>query len=370
MNEALLRLPSPVTPKSAALLQSSTAASDRMDNAIAKLDGRLHAAEGRLSAGVSVTAIGLAFLDWGIHLANAPFRRVQLAGDALKQWARFVAAVGGQPATTPLPTDPRFSASAWQQPPFNLISQGFLLSEEWWAEAATGPTGVSRVDQRIVSFGIRQLVDMFSPSNIPWLNPEVIQATIESGGKNVLDGTVNLLMDAREKMSGHASALDNIRVGRDVAVTPGKIVFRNELIELIQYAPATAQVAREPVLIVPAWIMKYYILDLSPRNSLIRHLVAQGHTVFAISWRNPGPELNDTAFDDYRSKGLMAALDVVSDICGGAKVHACGYCLGGTLLAITAAAMARDGDHRLASATMFCAQTDFTEAGAVATFRQ
>jgi polyhydroxyalkanoate synthase len=220
----------------------------------------------------------------------------------------------------------------------------------------------------MVTFQTRQFVDMFSPSNIPWLNPEVIAATLASGGTNFLKGAANLRADANVVLTGHHDGPDAFVVGRDLAATPGKVVFHNQLIELIQYAPTTPSVGREPVLIVPAWIMKYYILDLSPHNSLIRYLVEQGHTVFCISWRNPDASFRELSFDDYRSRGVMAALDAVTDICHGAKVHATGYCLGGTLLAIAAAAMARDGDQRLASVTMFCAQTDFTEAGELQLF--
>lgn len=334
----------------------------------AGLDRMLHAAQGRVTLGLSPLAQGLAFMDWAAHARNAPFRCLSLAQAAVSQWQRLCAAAADGAAIVPPPGDHRFQDPSWRQPPFNLMHQSFLLAEEWWAKASTAFPGVSRANQRITSFTIRQLVDTFSPSNVPWLNPEVIQATIATGGRNFFAGSTNLFTDLQERVSGRPCNPDEYRIGRDVATTPGKVVLRNELIELIQYEPSSPRVRREPILIVPAWIMKYYILDLSPHNSLIRYLVAQGHTVFAISWRNPGTDLADTKLDDYRTKGVMAALAAITDICGGARVHACGYCIGGTLLAIAAAAMARDGDDRLASVTLFCAQTDFTEAGELQLF--
>ena len=331
------------------------------------LDGLLHAAQGRAWGGLSPIAQGLAYFDWGVHLANAPFRRAQLAASAVEKAARFGAAIIGETAIAPAPGDHRFQDPAWSQPPFSLYAQAFLLAEEWWDEAATGPPGINAGDRRVVAFGIRQWIDMFSPSNAPWLNPEVIRAVQQTGGGNFLQGAANFVADVRSAFAGGGGP-EAFRVGRDLAATPGAVVLRNDLIELIQYARATPDVAREPVLIVPAWIMKYYILDLKPDDSLIRYLVAAGHTVFAISWRNPTAEFRDLSLDDYRVKGVMAALDAISDICEGAKTQACGYCLGGTLLAIAAAAMARDGDDRLAGVTLLAAQTDFTEAGELQLF--
>ncbi|GAN76550.1 PHA/PHB synthase family protein [Acidisphaera rubrifaciens] len=344
------------------------APSEATARAVGGADALLHAAQARVTLGLSPGSITLSFLDWLTHLANAPFHRADLIREGFEQWRRLGEAALGRSVIVPPPQDHRFQDPSWQAPPFNLLHQSFLLAEEWWAHATATPPGVARPDRRIVGFAIRQWLDTLSPSNVPWLNPEVIGATVHSGGANLREGFTNFLADAQEAMSGQAAHPDAPVVGVDLAATPGKVVLRNGLIELIQYTPATGQVRPEPVLIVPAWIMKYYILDLSAHNSLIRWLVGQGYTVFAISWRNPDADMRDTTLDDYRTRGVLAALDAVRSICGTVRVHATGYCLGGTLLSLTAAAMARDGDDRLASVTLFCAQTDFTEAGELQLF--
>ena len=367
MNDVGLRLvPRESRPDST--LTTLTAPTSSVLTHVADLDRLLHAMEGRATGGLSLASLWLAFADWSIHLSNAPFKRLELAQAASRQCHRLLDALRGAQVIHPAANDHRFEDLAWQEFPFSVIHQAFLLAEEWWGWVSDGGRAVNRRDAQIVAFAIRQWIDVFSPSNVPWLNPEVIRATRESGGLNFVAGFLNWLHDVHETLSGGPSARNGLTVGRDLAVTPGKVVFRNELMELIQYAPATQTARPEAVLIVPAWIMKYYILDLSPHNSLVRYLVGQGHTVFMISWRNPGPELRDTSFDDYRAKGIASALDVVHAITGERKIHGCGYCLGGTLLAIAAATMARDGDDRLASLTLFAAQCDFTEAGELQLF--
>ena len=329
-------------------------------------DRFLHAQEARLTAFLSPVSLQLAFLDWGSHLANSPERRLDLMRMAIGRAGLLGTAEG---RVTPAPGDRRFDDPAWREPPFDLMAQGFLLAEQWWDEAARAPRGVAKAHENIVAFTLRQMLDMLSPSNFPWTNPLVLKAAADQGGANFWHGWRNWWEDALGAATGKlAQETDGFAVGKQVAATPGKVVLRTELMELIQYAPSGDQVRPEPILIVPAWIMKYYILDLSPGNSLIRYLVEQGFTVFCISWRNPGADLRDASFDDYRKQGVMAALDAVGAIAGGGKIHACGYCLGGTLLSIAAAAMARDGDDRLASLSLLAAQTDFTEAGELQLF--
>ena len=341
------------------------------------IDNAAHAALARLTGGLSPAALGGAYLDWAVHLAFSPGKQTELAVKAQRKWMRlahyglscFLGGGTAEPCITPLPQDRRFSDPLWQTWPYNLAHQAFLLNQQWWHNATTGVAGVTQPHENLVEFATRQALDVFSPSNYLLTNPVALDETVKTGGRNLAVGLRNLAEDVEREIRGRGPAgTEAFQVGKDVAVTPGKVVYRNRLIELIQYAPATEAVKPEPVLIVPAWIMKYYILDLSPGNSLVRYLTEQGFTVFIVSWRNPGPEERDLSFDDYRTLGVMAALDAIAAIVPGRKVHATGYCLGGTLLSIAAAAMARDGDDRLATISLFAAQQDFTEAGELTLF--
>ena len=337
-------------------------------------DRALHAMAARLTGGISPVALSLAYIDWVSHLAAAPQRQMEIAREGMLSAARIFEAAQHAPQQPwslikPQPQDRRFAAAEWESPPFNLLAQAFLLREQWWHKATTGVRGVSPANEAVVEFSVRQVLDMVAPSNFAATNPEVLQKTLESGGGNFVFGWQNWCSDMMRLLSVGRPAEDHgFSVGKDVATSRGKVVFRNELIELIQYYPTTGKVHPEPILIVPAWIMKYYILDLSPHNSLVKFLTGEGFTVFMISWRNPGPGDRDIAFDDYRKLGVKAAVETIGEIVPDRQIHALGYCLGGTLLSIAAATMARDGDTRLKSVSMLAAQTDFTEAGELTLF--
>jgi polyhydroxyalkanoate synthase len=340
-------------------------------------DRSLHAAAARFTGGLSPAALMQAYFDWAIHLAAAPGTRLRLVDKAtrkairLTNYVRHYARDGGKTecCIEPLPQDRRFVDDNWRAWPFCLFYQSFLLQQQWWHNATTGIRGVSKQHEKMVEFAARQILDIFAPSNFPLTNPEVLSRTISTAGLNLIAGAQNFVEDWERAVSGKPPiGAENFVVGRNVAVTAGKVVYRNRLIELIQYTPATGAVRPEPILIVPAWIMKYYILDLSRQNSLVKYLTEQGFTVFMISWKNPKPDDRDLGFEDYLGFGVMSALDIVIKIVPKEKVHVVGYCLGGTLAAIAAAAMARDGDDRLATLTLFAAQTDFTEAGELMLF--
>jgi polyhydroxyalkanoate synthase subunit PhaC len=342
----------------------------------ASLDRSAMANLARMTAGISPHAVVDAWSDWAMHLARAPGRQLELMQRAQTSWldlTRFALShLRGEPAEKPFkpgPNDTRWSHEGWDRAPFALWQQGFLSVQDWW-QAATGDLrGLRRQNAERTGFMMRQLLDTVSPANFPLGNPEIIEKTAKTGGRNLIEGAAHFADDATHVLAQeHRPVPEAFALGKVLATTPGAVVYRNELMELIQYAPATEMVQAEPVLIVPAWIMKYYILDLSPGNSLIRWLVGQGHTVFCISWRNPTAEHAELSLEDYRTKGILQALDVINAIVPGPKVHANGYCLGGTLLAIAAATMARDGDDRLASVTLMAAQVDFAEAGELLLF--
>jgi polyhydroxyalkanoate synthase len=339
------------------------------------LDRWTHVQMSPLTRSTSTAGLRLAYTDWVTHLSQNPSEQLALirkAQEYFVQLARYIPEAAGsscKPCIEPMVHDRRFLHQGWKTWPFNVWSQSFLLTQQWWQDATTDVRGVSPHHEDVVSFTMRQILDTISPANFVGTNPEVIQRSVESRGANLFQGFQNFIDDLT-RLQNHSgpAGIDAFEVGKEVAVTPGKVIFRNQLIELIQYIPIGAKTWSEPILIVPSWIMKYYILDLSPENSLIKYLVDQGHTVFTISWKNPDSDDRDLGMDDYLSLGIMAAIDAVTTIVPDQKVHAVGYCLGGTLLTIAAAAMGRDGDDRLASMSMLAAQTDFSEPGELALF--
>ena len=345
-------------------------------NSLQAFDRKLHAVFGRLTGGLAPSALAGAYLDWAVHLLVAPGKQAALAARAIDAAADHFAYAwrcqrgqGEHPCVCALPHDNRFRAPEWQSFPFNVYAHGFLAMEKWWEAATTGVRGVSERHQAMVTFGARQFLDTIAPTNFIATNPQVLAQTRATAGGNLIRGMSNWFDDLMRQASDRPPAgTEEYTVGKTVAVTPGKVVHRTRLAEIIQYAPTTERVRPEPLVIVPAWIMKYYILDLSPANSLVKYLTDQGFTVFMVSWKNPGSEDRDIGFNDYRTEGVLPAIEAATAITGSAKVHAVGYCLGGTLLAAAAAAMARDHDDRLASLTFLAAQADFTEAGELMLF--
>ena len=351
---------------------TSTAPSDDEHQArlaAQQLDSQLHAAVAKLSGGLSPISLALAWADWALHLASQPGQAALLAAHGQQAALKWCAETLGQ---SPVPhDDPRFAATAWQNGPWAPWAQAQHAAEAWWAEA-TDLRGMSPHHQQMTGFFARQWLDMLSPTNAGLLNPEVLQRTQARAGANLVDGAANLVDGWRRQLDLpplHA-AERRYRPGADVAITPGQVVHRNHLVELIQYQPVTASVHAEPVFIVPSWIMKFYILDLSAENSLVNWLVSQGHTVFILSWRNPDESDALLGLDDYLEQGVFDALAAIKRLVPAQKVHACGYCLGGTLLALGAAALARPGRieraaqlPELATVTLLAAETDFTEPG-------
>ncbi|MBC5763934.1 PHA/PHB synthase family protein [Ramlibacter albus] len=341
----------------------------------APLDLPLKVALTRLFNGISPASLVQAYADWLLHIAASPAKQVELGSSAMRKAAQWLAYVATQsrgleciPCVEPREADKRFKDAQWHALPFSAIAQGFLLQERWWDEATHGVHGVSRHHEEVASFVARQWLDMWSPSNFVATNPEVLSHTARSGGLNLASGFTNWLHDFTALATGgRPRGVEAFEPGRDVAITPGKVVWRNHLVELLQYDPVTPRVDREPVFVVPSWIMKFYILDLTPHDSLARYFVAQGHTVFMLSWRNPGSEDAGLGLQDY-VQAVLDAIAAVRRLCPRAHVHAMGYCLGGTLLAIVAAVLAGRHDESLKTVTLVAAQVDFHEPGELGLF--
>jgi len=327
----------------------------------------------KATGGLATQDYGTAFWDWWLNLVRSPGTQLELQQNAIKQamdlWRFNLEAAQGKPLAPTETGDRRFADPAWQQYPFNVFAQAFRSGMSLLEQSAHAVQGVEPKNAELVEFAAKQAAEALSPTNNPLINPEVLKQTVEERGQNLARGYKHFLEDLeRLQDGGEAPGTADFRVGEKVAVTEGQVVFRNELIELIQYAPTTPDVHPEPVLIVPAWIMKYYILDLSPKNSLVAWLVDQGFTVFMMSWKNPTAADRELGMDDYVRKGVYAALDAVATIVPDRGVHAVGYCIGGTLLTIVASALSAWGDTRIRDITLFAAQTDFSEPGELSLF--
>ena len=321
---------------------------------------------GKISMGVSPAAMGSAYCSWIFQLAQSPGHLLSLIYYPILHVDDSIDRLLGDEH---IGKDIRFCKDDWQAMPWRLYAEYFLQVEAWWQHATTGVPGVSSRVERTISFCARQMIDALSPSNFIMTNPALFNKTIQSNGLNLIQGTEVAFDHLLTRLAGMPPpGAEKFIPGENVAITPGHVVFTNHLIELIQYEPQTKTVFKEPVLILPAWIMKYYILDLSPNNSLVNWLVANGHTVFIISWRNPGEDDRDLCMDDYYRQGAQSAIDAVSSIIPKTDIHLMGYCLGGTLAMIVAAAMARNQDLRLKSLSLLEAQGDFTEAGELMLF--
>ena len=275
------------------------------------------------------------------------------------------------PVVQPKAGDKRFKDKDWQENQlFDFIKQSYLLTANW-IQNTVGKVELDDPDaKKRIEFYTKQFVDAFAPTNFVLTNPEVLRTTMQSNGENLVKGLDNLLEDI-DRGGGDLSirqSADAFTPGKNIAITPGKVIFRNELLELLQYEPTTAEVYERPLVIFPPWINKFYILDLRPENSFIKWLVGRGYTVFVASWINPDKRLAMKSFEDYMRDGIFAALDAVGEATGVRDPNVVGYCIGGTLLGATLAYMAAKNDDRLHSATFWAAQVDFSEAGDLTVF--
>lgn len=323
--------------------------------------------------------VSQAFFDLGAKMAADPSSILSAQIDfwmqGLNMWAQATRRILGDETVPPPPApvaDKRFKNPEWSENAvFSYIRDSYLLSARAILSSVRGVKGLDEETARKVEFYTKQYVDAMAPSNFVATNPEVLAKTFETGGENLLNGLKNLLDDLQRgkgRLSVTMTDMDAFKLGENIATTPGKVVFQNEMIQLIQYTPTTETVRRTPLLVIPPWINKFYVLDLQPKNSFIRWCVSQGHTVFVVSWINPDESLRDKNFEDYMLEGPIAAMDAIERATGERQVNTVGYCLGGTLLASTLGWLAAKGDDRVKSATYFVTLVDFTTVGEMSVF--
>jgi polyhydroxyalkanoate synthase len=323
--------------------------------------------------------IGGAFMEMTTRLMANPAKLMQAQlgfwQDYMSLWqstARRMMGMESEPVIDGDPKDRRFKDDAWKENEvFDFIRQSYLLSARFVQDVVKQVDGLDAQTAQKVDFYSRQFIDAMSPSNFLLTNPEVLRRTAETGGENLIKGLNNLLTDlerGKGKLHIKMTDTDAFRIGENIAVSEGQVVFQNDLMQLIQYAPTTEKVLKRPLLIVPPWINKFYILDLRPKNSFVRWAVAQGHTVFVVSWVNPDDRLAEKNFDDYMKEGFLDALDAIEAATGEREINAIGYCLGGTLLSCTLAHLATLNDTRIRSATFFVTLMDFRESGELNVF--
>jgi polyhydroxyalkanoate synthase len=286
----------------------------------------------------------------------------------LELMTNIYARLWGGTAQEVLPADKRFQDSAWSKnPAFDLLKQSYLITSQWMVDMADSLAELDPALHQRAQFWSKQIADALSPTNLALTNPVVLQETIRTGGTNLLQGMQNFLADVQRGRVSQVSA-DAFEVGQDLAITPGKVVYRNPVIELIQYTPATDQVHAVPILVIPPWINKYYVMDMRPENSMFKHLVEAGFTLFTISWKNPDQSVLDLDWEDYMTQGPLDALRVIKAITGAERVNTIGYCIGGIMQQVTLAYMAATGDQTANSTTYLATHQDFSDAGDIAVF--
>ena len=323
--------------------------------------------------------IASAFIDLSAKMIANPAKMLhaqmelwQTYAGIWEHWTKRMAGEPVSPLASPAATDKRFKDKDWSENAiFDVIKQTYLALSHWVNHTVHSVDGLDPHTRQKVEFYTKQILDALSPSNFILTNPEVLRTTLQSNGQNLVKGLTHMIEDIERgngELSIRMTDMDAFKVGENIATAPGKVIYRNDIIELLQFNPTTKTVFKRPLVIFPPWINKFYILDLKPENSFIRWAVAQGFTVFVASWCNPDQRLAEKTFEDYMREGVLAALDAIEQATGEREVTAIGYCIGGTLLAATLAYMADQGDDRIKAATFFAAQADFSEAGELKVF--